>query len=503
MKLPSLVLSEPKSTASEPPDTTGALWSRWPFAIFLVLFAGAMALYTVSLGHTAIAPWDESVHAVVAEHIALHPLQPTLYEVAALTPPVTTNWSLFHIWLHIPPLGLWASALSMRLLGDTPFAFRLPGVVFVGLGMLVTYVLGHRLYGPLAAIIGAAFVGFAPYPLLVGQGYVFGDMTDVPLMLFTPLAVLALVQAYRTGRYRWLVIAGVSQGLCYLAKGGFGLAPAGVLLALYVCERLFPDEPGWQRLGLRGLGAFAGSAILIAAPFNIYTQRVFPAAASIEASNWKTALFTNYEGWGRPLDYHFTTYLYAMYGPALALVLLSAGIVVAVHALSRRSRADIIAIVWIAALYIPLSLAVTKAVPFTYAAVPAVGLVFGRFVALGLSSRALLARAGTLGLLLGAVGTACLLRLGHFTRFETPYHVIMPVQFFPEQYADRASLYGIEFAVSAMAGLLCALVIWAIRSRTSRDATQADSMWHELRENVRGLLTRSRDVLAAAKPASL
>src|SRR5262249_28239622 len=157
---------------------------------------GAVGMRLVNLGHTSLASWDEVFHAVVARHMAQHPLEPSLYELAALRPLGIDDWQTFtHIWLHLPPLGMWAGALSMRLLGFTPFALRLPSVLYVAVGMVATFLLGRRLFGAtttgaVAGLAGAAFVGFAPYAMLLGQGYVFGDITDTPLLALTPLALL-------------------------------------------------------------------------------------------------------------------------------------------------------------------------------------------------------------------------------------------------------------------------------------------------------------------------
>ncbi len=440
-----------------------ALVAQWPHAAFLALLGGAVALHVNNLGHPLIAQWDEAYHAVVAEHLELHPLHPTLYEVAALKLPGWDNWQGFiHTWLHIPPFGMWAAALSMHLLGDTPFALRLPSVVFVGIGMLATYLVGRRLFGAVAGLVGAIFIGYSPYALLLSQGYVFGDITDTPLLALTPLAVLALVQGLRASRnrYWWLLAAGILQGLCYLSKGALGLTPTGIALVLYACDWVFPAEEGWHRLGLRGLGVFLGAALVLAVPYNAYLARTFPAVYREESQNWVTGLFSNYEGWGRPADYHATSYLFAMYGSALALLLVCAVVTLAVVGLYRRSRADLIVVTWILALYIPLTLAVTKSVPMTFAAVSAFGLAVGRLAVLALSSRSLFARAATLGVLTAAVATSGWFLAGHTWPLEkevyTQYGTFWPRQFWPYSLQDRLTPYLVELELSLAAGGLFA-----------------------------------------------
>ena len=375
-------------------------WSTWTL---LVLVAGASFLHLFRLNHSSVSPWDESIHAIVAQHLIQHPLQPTLFETAALVPNPPPSWQLTHIWLHIPPFGLWAAALSMRILGETPFALRLPGALFIAAGMLVSYALGRRLFGRVAGLAGAAFVGLSPYFLLVSQGYVFGDLTDTPLLFLTPLAFYFLVMGYRTGRLRWLIGAGCATGLCYLTKAAIGILPLLVgLVALYACERLFPPERDWCPLGLRGVAAALGSAAAVAGPYILYTDLRYPVIAGQEATVWRSAIFTSYEGWGRPFDYHLTMYLYAAYGPPTALLLLASLLALGVIAWRRRSRADALVVAWIVALYLPLSLAVTKAAPMTIAAAPAWGYAVARVTRIGLTSRSRAWQSVAGGGLLGA-----------------------------------------------------------------------------------------------------
>lgn len=482
-------------------DARALLRRIWAPGLLLVLVAGSLIIHARDLGHAFLAPWDEVTHAVVAEHIALHPLQPTLYEVAAIPPSDPNNWTLIHIWLHIPPFGLWAAAISLRVLGTTPLALRLPDLLFGLIGMIAIYLLGRRLYGRSMAgaatgLIAAAFVGFAPYPLLMSQGYIFGDITDIPLLALTPLAVLALVAGWQTGtgtqkqtsqRRLWLIGAGVLLGLCYLCKGALGIAPAGVAAALYLADWFVPPDVGWRRLGLRELAWFFGAALVVALPYNLYIARTYPADYARESGHWVVGFFHNYEGWGMPLDGHLTSWLYELYGQALALLLVAAVavlgvlVVLAVMSLRRRQhsqqsldlqrglcvRADLVLVVWALTLYLPLTIAVSKAPAMTIGAVGALGLALGRLLTRGLSARALLARAGTVGLLLGAAATAAVTMTGHLRRTEMPYAALAPVAPWsvPTALTERLRPYAVEIALSsiaALAFLLLCIVVGAV-----------------------------------------
>ncbi len=463
-------VAETAEVASQTPAATQNLLSLSArrHGAFALLLVGAVALHLYHLAHSFIAPWDEAFHAVVAEHLMLHPLQPTLYETGALHVPESGNWNYTHIWLHVPPFGLWASALSMRILGQTPLALRLPGVMFVAVGMIATYLLGRRLFGSsTVGLVGAAFVGYAPYLLLLGQGYVFGDMTDTPLLALMPLAVLALVVGYQTGRLRWIVLAGLFQGLGYLSKGGLALAPLGVAMALYTAEWVFRQESGWRRLGLRGLLTFAGVAVLTAGPYTLYTALTFPAAYQETSREWTLGFFTNFEGWGRPPDYHLTVYLFALYGTAHALILVSAVAALGVVGMLRHSRADMIPVVWVLTLYLPLTIAVSKAVPMTIGAVPALGLAAGRLLTLTLGSHRLRWRAVGLGLLCSAAVAAVIIGLGWLgpALLDFDPSRAVPQQFSQIATQQRVLPYLLEIGLAVVCTLVCGALLWLAHAR--------------------------------------
>jgi 4-amino-4-deoxy-L-arabinose transferase-like glycosyltransferase len=469
----------------------------------LVLLVGALTLHLFNRWHLSFGPWDESIHAIVAQHLAQHPLHPTLYQTAALVSGQPYFWDATQTWLHVPPFGLWAAAASMRLLGETPFALRLPGLLFVVLGMVVSYRLGRRLFGPIPGLVGAAVVGFAPFPLMISQGYMFGDITDVPLILFTPLSILFLVRGYQTGYYRWLVAAGVCQGICYLDKGAIGLAPTGVALALYAAEWLWRAEPGWRAVRLRGLLTFAGAALATAAPYNIYLALTYPTAYANEARQWRDSFWGSVESWGHPPDTHFTTYLYLMYGPALALLLVGAFVTLSVLAFRRRSRADLVVVAWIAALYVPLSIAVSKTPNVTYAAVPAFGFALARFVEVGLASRYRLVRAGTLGVLAGSAGVALLIMAGVLSTFGIDYQMVLPNRFLSDAYHLHTRLGPYLWTVPLALGGAAIYLAVARRARPGRQSGPLSSV-HSLNDHaaaMKGRLHQVRSLLFATRVA--
>jgi 4-amino-4-deoxy-L-arabinose transferase-like glycosyltransferase len=454
--------SQPQDEAEQPKPAP----ARWPLLVFLAVFAGAMAVHLYHLNHLYIAPWDEVVHAVVAEHVELHPLVPTLYEYEALPPPTLRDWASVHIFMHIPPFGMWAAGLSMRMLGDTPFALRLPGVFFVAIGMISTFLLGRRLFGQIPALVGAFVVGFAPLPLAIAQGYAFGDITDTPLLGLTPLLVLAAVYGWQTGKLRWLVVAGIVQGCLYLTKNGLALAPVAVILALFLADLVFRPEVGWNKLSWRGLVAFAVPAALIAEGFNLYFNHAFPQTMAVESRSWLLGLTSGLEGWGRSWDFHLTVYFYLMYGTALALLLIVSVITAGVLGLVRQSRADVILFAWAIGLYLPISIAVSKTPSMGMPAVACFGLAVGRFFSVIMQTRNRLGLALGLGVILSAAVTVALMLTGHthypIGGYEMRPTMINPSTDYLHDSRDRWDPYKLELFLAVFFAAGTGAVLWLI-----------------------------------------
>ena len=131
-------------------------------------------------------------------------------------------------FLDKPILFFWAQAASMRLLGETEAAARLPGLVFGMLGALTT--------GWLAAIVLRHRAGWIAAPLyatmLVPMALAEVPVHDIALVPFTTGAVLAFWRASRAASASvslgWSLVAGVSLGLVVLTKGLPGVAIVGL-----------------------------------------------------------------------------------------------------------------------------------------------------------------------------------------------------------------------------------------------------------------------------------
>jgi 4-amino-4-deoxy-L-arabinose transferase-like glycosyltransferase len=151
-----------------------------------------------------------------------------------------------------PVLAYWLMAAAMKGLGTTPSAARLvPVLASIGL-VLATAWLGTLLFDRRSALAGAlvlattlAFLSFARMA-----------MSDVPLALWTTLAVALAVLAYRPAAPRWAVpLLGAVAGLGFATKGPIALLVPGVAVLILLGEnRRRPLPCGGAPLALGTLG---------------------------------------------------------------------------------------------------------------------------------------------------------------------------------------------------------------------------------------------------------
>ncbi len=113
-----------------------------------------------------------------------------------------------------PPLLAWVIAGAETVCGSSEACIRAPSpVIYLGT-CLVSYAIARALYDEATAFWAALLMTFT-------AGLAFSSRiisTDVPLLFFWALALLAYVKLLQGGDWRWGVLLGVSFGLGMLAK---------------------------------------------------------------------------------------------------------------------------------------------------------------------------------------------------------------------------------------------------------------------------------------------
>jgi 4-amino-4-deoxy-L-arabinose transferase-like glycosyltransferase len=171
-----------------------------------------------------------------------------------------------------PPLTYWANAASIAVLGENPFAARLPNRL-AALGSALVLLFGlRRAFGARTARIAA--LACLSSPLFFGLGRT--NLTDNLLTFFLTLAVVAIFrfledrEADKPAR-GWAAAAGFACGLAVLTKGLVGIVlPGGALLLWCLLLRR------GRRIGeiLRSWAPVA--CVAVAAPYFVAVESAAP-----------------------------------------------------------------------------------------------------------------------------------------------------------------------------------------------------------------------------------
>jgi 4-amino-4-deoxy-L-arabinose transferase-like glycosyltransferase len=150
------------------------------------------------------------------------------------------------------PVDLWLQVASVKLLGFTAVATRLPGVVSGVLAVPLLFDLVRRVFGRPAGLAAAAALAVLPISVLTARS----DTMDSVMMLLDVLAAWLVVWGAQRDRVWPLAAAGAVMGLAFNVKLFEGLI---VLPALVVPALLAGAAP----LRRRALGMAGGLALFV------------------------------------------------------------------------------------------------------------------------------------------------------------------------------------------------------------------------------------------------
>lgn len=126
-------------------------------------------------------------------------------------------------WLDKPHFPFWITALSFKLFGFTTWAYKLPGIMFMLMGAVYTYLFAEKLYNKEVGL-------WAVLILLTSQHIVLSnnDVRAEPYLTGLIIAaVYHLYSAYTLNNFRQLVIGSVFTACAIMTKGMFAIIPIG------------------------------------------------------------------------------------------------------------------------------------------------------------------------------------------------------------------------------------------------------------------------------------
>lgn len=342
-------------------------------AIVLLLSFG---LKLNNLGHQSFGSVDESCHALVAKNLLKHPFKPTLIDVPYL-PYREATWSENHVWLHKPILPLWQICLSYWILGVSTFALRLPSAILITFAAGLTYLIGTQFLTRRGAAIAAATQAFSVFTMRLTHGYQFSDAIDISLLFYCELGIYGLVRAIKTGKWRFVLLAGISQGLAFLSKTYPAFIITGVAFVIWLASKFSLLKKEDCRLRGQHILVMIITTILIAGPWMAYTAYQYPVEFKIEHNYIFRHLTEDVEGWRAPW---YKVFLYS----AQIFNLLTVPVAIAVccsliHLFREKNIGLFLFYAWGFGVLLPFSIAVTKTPSATLISMPAFLLILGNF----------------------------------------------------------------------------------------------------------------------------
>lgn len=140
-----------------------------------------------------------------------------------------------------PPVIAWAIAGTTALCGDGEGCVRVSAPLFHGGTSILVFLLGRALYNG-----RAGFWAAGSYALLPGVSLSAVIVsTDVYLLFFWALALLALLRAEATDRWEWWVLFGAALGFGFLSKYAMVFFLLGVVVDAVWRN---PADPVWKRV---------------------------------------------------------------------------------------------------------------------------------------------------------------------------------------------------------------------------------------------------------------
>ncbi len=209
--------------------------SKTERVLILILLCVCLTLFFFRLGARPLWDVDEGMHAVTSKEMVLTGDWIT----------TTFNGENFY---DKPILYNWFAAIAFLVFGFTEFAARLPAAI-LGFGCVVlTYLLGRKMFGPTTGFLGGMILTTSGMFLALSRSVVH----DISLVFFVTLALFFYYLGYTsdTRRKTYFLLFYASMGFAVLAKGPVGVLLPGLIIGVLLLLKsrlsfLKEMEMGW------------------------------------------------------------------------------------------------------------------------------------------------------------------------------------------------------------------------------------------------------------------
>ena len=268
----------------------------------------------------------------------------------------------------------WMYAIFLALFGQTAVAIRLGLLLINAATILLTALLGKRLFG-----ITAGAVAGASYGLLSCSQNVMGTVAHSThyVAFFAVLATLLLLKSGT--RPRWLFLSGLVYGLAFLMKQpGIAFGAFGALYVVWRCRQ--------ERLALvPGVGRLAAFCLGIALPYALLCLELLRAGTFGRFWYWTYTLAKAFAA-QRSLSQQYHSFVYQIpqvWGPNLYLWILAGLGLVAALCVSATRRGALFTLPFLLFSFVAVSAGGSFVSHYFILMLPAVALAIGALAACG------------------------------------------------------------------------------------------------------------------------
>jgi 4-amino-4-deoxy-L-arabinose transferase len=321
----------------------------WALGLSVFSLASAFALFTPFLYR-----WDEQFHALVGKNLSMNPFQPILIDI---NPAIwqSKDWSNANTWLHKQPFFLYQIALSIKLLGASVYAVRLPSVLLHVAGTLAIFDIGKMMLNRNFGLLAALLFSVSAFPLGLLSGRIGTDHNDSVFMIYVLLSFWAWFKMCNSEDKKWAKWIGIFVGCAILTKWLVGLlifAPWGLWLAANFLKK--------KQVDLKSFFKALGISLLITIPWQIYIFIRFPKEAKYEMEYNGRHFFEVIEGHPGDWDFHFQNAENLFFKNWLIILLLIFSFIAFLFSKRRNSLMWSFMAFSVALVYIFFSIAATK-----------------------------------------------------------------------------------------------------------------------------------------------
>ncbi len=126
-------------------------------------------------------------------------------------------------WIDKPHFIFWIWAISIKIFGNTVFAFKLPGLCALSVLLYYTYLFTKSNYGK--------YIGLSAVVILGSSLHIFISINDTRLDIFYVAFVMAAIYYFNRyinlDKYKYFFFASIFTSLAIMTKGIFVLLPIG------------------------------------------------------------------------------------------------------------------------------------------------------------------------------------------------------------------------------------------------------------------------------------